>query len=1828
MSRSIDERVVEMKFENSKFESGAKQTMSTLDKLKQSLKLEGAAKGFEEVSSAANNIKMDGIGTACETVKSKFSALEVVAITALANIANDAVNAGKRIVSALTLDGARDGFAEYEEKMGSVQTIMNGTGESLETVMGYLEDLNRYADQTIYSFSDMTNSIGKFTNAGVDLKTSVAAIQGISNAVALSGGAADKASIAMYNFAQALSIGYVGLTDWKSIELSGMATLDFKKTVMDTAVELGTLRKEADGTYKTIEKGVEVTAEGMRESLKQQWFTSDVLTTVLAKYSDQTTELGKRATQAATEVKTFSMMIDTLKEGIGSGWAITFENLIGNFNQATKMFTNATNSIQEVIDAQADARNKFVNDAFNKNGVADIKDWSKLKIAIEGTGASAEKLQEQFIQTARSSGIAIDDMIKEAGGFSESLSKGWLNSEIFNSTVDRITELGNTAPEFKKLSQAITNSSDAVRDLTSSMSQISGRDHVINALTNTVKGLQSVLKPVKEAFRDIFPPKTGEDLRNLLARFDEFTKKLILSDEAAAKVKETFTGFFKVIKMGLEGVRAIAEAFSPLVDIFKILFTNLLQGVGSLGKFFNTLDEGAKSTSLFQTVLNTIHDVLETFANNLQGYIDKIKNGFNTLRDTISQSWDTGVLSIVAEAIERIKEAIERLVTGAGGGLKTFFESLNGSGEKTFLIVNVLTAFADGLKSVWEKLQPLLQPVIDRLKEFFTEFDLIDTLTAGVEAGGISVIVAQIGGFIDTIGDLFTQVNNIADAPGIVNGFIQQLGDTFESLEQNLRVSVVKDFALSVGILAAAIYALGTIDPTKAWNAVGIISLLVGELVLVFNKLKDMRFNSIGKSGFFQSLKDLQAQLMTLANMQSLASILMKMATAILILAAAMKVLSTIDAPALWQSLGVVTILLGELTAVMFALSKFSNGEAAKGGGTMLAMAISLTILAGAMNMLAGISWEDAVKGILIITDLMAELIIAMKLMDGVEASAGSMIAASIALLILAGAMKVYATMEWEEIAKGLVAVGGLLLELGVALTLMEAALPGAAALLVAAPAILILAAALKVLGSIDSDKILPLLGMLGGVLLELTIGLTAMIAALPGAAALLVAAAAIAVLAPALILLSKVPAKDIYKALGELAVALIGFGVIGTVLGVVSPLLLAFSAALLVFGVAIVGIGAGIALAAAGLTALSAAFGILSEVGKESAERFVETLQTILIGIMELAPKMGEALIAGLESMAKRFVEAAPILMTALNTLVSMLITVFTEKIPALANAFWVMLTALQEKAREFLPHIVDVFLEMVTLILQTFNDHLPDLIQAGTDIIVSFIHGVQSAQNQIIDAAMQAMVAFINGLSDSIDAHAPELAEAIRRLFHSMIDAALLVISGGNQDFVVKAHEVMGSFKSGISEKIHEVVDTVRKMVSDCVAGIKEKVKDFRDAAVQLVNGFVEGIKSKISAAKDAVVGLAGDVVANLKSALDIHSPSRVAAEIGSYFGQGFSNGIEKETSNVSSTSKTLANSATEAMNTALSGMSAAVEAKAPEFQALGTKVMTEFSTGIQNGVPNTTESMNTMFNGMVRSLETTNITLQTRFKSIIEMLHAEIVNNYNKFYNEGIEIVNKIILGLKSRDYNLRIQANQLVQTMSIALRNGYSSFYSSGQYLVDGFISGISSKISEAASKAAQMAAAAASAARANLQIHSPSRVFMQIGAYAGEGFIEGLSDYENASGLAGASLAIAAVRAANEMVENDMDMNPVITPVMDLTSVEESTKKLSAMLSRNQALNINTELGTSGTINRSGESSQTQNITFTQNNYSPKALSREEIYRQTNNQISKMRGAFA
>ena len=589
MSKTIDERVVSMQFDNKKFESNVSTTMSTLDKLKQKLNLTGSAKGLENIGAAAKKVDLSGLINSADKVGLKFNAMYSIADQALRNITTSAMVAGKRIVTALALDPIKTGFNEYELKMNSVQTIMASTGEELATVNKYLEELNAYSDQTIYSFSDMTQNIGKFTNAGVKLEDAVLAIKGISNEAALSGANANEASRAMYNFAQALSVGYIQRIDWKSIELANMATVEFKEQLLNAAIAAGTVQKSADGMYSTLanpDKAYNAAAM-FTETLDDQWLTNEVLIGTLKDYADETTDIGARASKAATEVKTFSQMCDTLKESAQSGWAKTWELIFGDFYEGKTLWTAMSEAIGGVLDKISDFRNTLLESALGR-GFTRLGDSVKeLTKPLTGTVETVEKITG----TVENLGETVDKVMR--GDFGNG-----------DDRLNALTEAGINYYRVQNKVNEVMGSSFRYTE-----EQIEAQDKLLGTKTELVDTTNKQVNATSEESKET--SKLTESTKRQLVALSRMTDEQLIAkgytDEQITALRELDK---EAEKLGLttgEFIMQLDEINGRwlLINSFK----NIGQGIAAVVKSF-----GEAFKEIFGTITSdTIYDLIAGF---------------------------------------------------------------------------------------------------------------------------------------------------------------------------------------------------------------------------------------------------------------------------------------------------------------------------------------------------------------------------------------------------------------------------------------------------------------------------------------------------------------------------------------------------------------------------------------------------------------------------------------------------------------------------------------------------------------------------------------------------------------------------------------------------------------------------------------------------------------------------------------------------------------------------------------------------------------------------------------------------------------------------------------------------------------------------------------------------------------------------------------------------------------------------------------------------------------------------------------------------------------
>ena len=629
MSKTIDEKVVEMRFDNSQFERNVATSMSTIDKLKRSLKFDGISKGIEDISDSANRIDFSGFSNAIDSVQMKFSALEVMAVTALANITNSAINAGLKLAKSLTIDPISTGWSKYNTKNQSVATMV-AQGYDIETVNSQLERLNWFTDETSYDFTQMVANIAKFTATGKDLDESVTAMEGIANWAALSGQNANTASHAMYQLSQAMGAGVMRLEDYKSIQNVSMDTDEFRQKALDAAVALGTLKKNADDTYSSlVGKANNFTKSQFATSLTQgAWFTSDVMMSVFQDYSkavdqiyDYATEKGITASQAikeldgqidafslkgfkaAQEARTFEDAINSARDAVSSGWLNTFELIFGNAERATSTWTDLAEMMFDIFAEPGNTRNEL------------LSQWSELggqKALIESLMGIVGQLKDML------------DILGEA----------WSN--VFPPmTAERLVEI---TENFRDFVQSISDFIQKHRD--NLVSTFQGLFSVLRIIKDALKGVWTVVQSIIDNSGSLVPTlleftgSLGEMVTSLSKSIEEGNIFVTIGEKIGGVLK-WLTGLFSGASPYIKNIfSTIGQGAIFVSKVLSKLFSNIK---GDVPKLINSLSLASISVFLGKA-LSGIKKPLQIFSD-IKGSIVGVLDG---VRDALS-SWKTSI---------------------------------------------------------------------------------------------------------------------------------------------------------------------------------------------------------------------------------------------------------------------------------------------------------------------------------------------------------------------------------------------------------------------------------------------------------------------------------------------------------------------------------------------------------------------------------------------------------------------------------------------------------------------------------------------------------------------------------------------------------------------------------------------------------------------------------------------------------------------------------------------------------------------------------------------------------------------------------------------------------------------------------------------------------------------------------------------------------------------------------------------------------------------------------------------------------------------------------
>ena len=1874
---SIDERIVGMQFDNAQFEKGLGTSIKSLGQLEKSLDLKGGTKGLTGIASAAGKLSFDGLAKAAETVNSRLSNLGIMGVAALTRIANSAIDTGVRIAKSLTVEPILAGFQEYELKMGSIQTILANTarhGTRLDEVSQNLEALNTYADKTIYNFGEMTRNIGLFTNAGIKVDEATQMIKGFSNMAAASGTDSAGASRAAYQLSQALSTGTIRLMDWRSLTNVGMGNKVMQQDLLTFAEAMGTV--SASGAKASdIQKD-------FNGSLEKGWLSADVMSTYLqvmaedneavnratlksigieGKKADALIAQQKTAFDAATKVRTWTQLLGTLQESVGSGWGKTFELLIGDFEQATELFTAVNDAIGPMINNMSDMRNNLL--------------------------------------------------------------QGWVD--------------------------------------------LGGRTKALEAFASLWKGLGEILKPISKAFGDVFKPLKPEQLMAVTNAFKNFADKLRPTEEQVSQLRDAFRGVFSIFSIAGKVIGAAVSVISRLLGVVAPAGGSFLKFAAGIGKWIYNVDQAITKADIFAKIGDAIVAGFQKAADFIVDFGNKVKASFSGV---------AGPIGSVVDALD--KANFKGLADGfaplrmAGAVLKWF----------AGIVATAYQAVAPYFSQIASAVGNFVSAIRDKFDDFRKNVDIEKAL--GIFNSGLfSVVLLKVIGFFKGLQKTSKDSGSIKDGIKSVLGGIT---DTLGQMQNTLKASTLLMIGAAIYILADAAAKLSTInagDLTKSLTAITVmVGQLLGMMVAVDGIMKGggkgilsagaalvifavaIRIlagavEKLGGMNLGDLAKGLGAVMVLLASLTGVAKALsansgtfmkgamglIPFAFAIKILADAVEKLSGIELGNLAKGLGGTIVLLGALSKFLSNPKMGSMGI--KTGAGLLLLAVSLNILATAVEKLSGIELGNLAKGVGAISAIILVLAGFTAIAGGAKGMVGiglGMIALGAAMLIMSKALAAMGSLSMEQIGKGLLALAGSLAIIALAMKLMTTALPGAAALLVVAIALKVLAPVLEQLGNMSMAQIGKGLLVLAGSLLILAGGLYLMTGALPGAAALLVAAAALNVLLPVLQAFGSMSMEEIGKGLLMLVGTMAAFGIGALLLIPAVPVFLALGAAMLVFGAGVLLLGAGIAALSSGLLILAAAGTAGAAAITVALSAFIGMVPYLIqqigvgfVAFLGVIASSGAAIVAAIVTLIGSLLEAITTLIPQIvDTAVqigSALLEGFTELSGDLIAAAVQLIFDLVDAILEIVPELVDAGMQLIEGILQGIADNIDGVVSAGADIVVNFMNGLADEIPRVGESATNLIKTFVTTLVDSVIASKDHVKSEGKRLLDSLTEGAFSGITEG-------AGKIPGHISGFIG-----------KITSSISAGASSLFSSAYGVAGNIVRGLVSGIRNGIGQVTSAARNIAQKALDAAKNLLGIASPSKEFIKIGKFVRQGFVIGLmsgdkdevikayssmKDQVEKLKTDSKADAKKAEERLKslearnkklrkakkvdaaavkknereqakqrkilktaaeeqikaekalaklrgTGKKGLKdeyTALKAAAKQYEKLAEKLEAakdayddakkvrddysksifdqysslasiptngdykEYAEAIAEGMTDAKTPFQAYHDGMKQQIEDINLyaakVQQARKLGLNDTMYKKLLESGT----EALPFVEELLKGGAGAITDINTLSNDIELASSKLGKTASSNLYQAGVNAAKGIVEGLKSEMKPLEKVMTELANKIVGSLKKALKIKSPSRVMAELGKFVGKGLAEGLTstakEVEKASDIVSSTTIDSmrqAILEAQKMANTGVGTDLTIRPTVDLEEVKRGMAAMRGLLNDESMVASDYRRATSlardirkaqeandTTVSSGSTSSSGNGVTFNQYNSSPAALSAADIYRQTRNQLSRIK----
>jgi Tape measure protein len=1940
---TVDSKVVEMKFDNKEFATGVKSTIKSLSDLTSSL------------SKAAANTGLNGLGKAADHVSERFSLMRVAALTAVSTIAAQATRQAEQFVKGFTFGPVMDGFHNYETQIGAVQTILANTGlegkKGLATVTASLADLNKYANLTVYNFSEMAKNIGTFTAAGVKLGPATSAIKGIANLAALSGSSADQASSAMYQLSQALAAGKVGLQDWNSVVNAGIGGKIFQEALFNTGQALHTIKgTKVNETFDQWTKA----GNTFRNSLKSQWVTGKVLSQTLAGFTGDMTDaqlksegytasqikqiqkIGKTAFLAATQIKTFSQLTQALKEEVATAYAAIFTTIFGNITTATALFSPLHQAIENGLTNPIYAINKVLIHWAKLGGRVRLIDG--LHYALKDIKAILVPIQHAFRDIfPRTTGIELYNITNNLEKFFQFAKLGAKPAQNLKHTFEgffAILDIGRTV--IKAAIAFIGKLFAAISEGSAKGGFLAITGHIGDFFVALDKGI-----------------KKGQGLTKFFDSLLKFIQPAIDKfHELETFIAGLFTGKSKI------NTKGVTDKFAPLQTFAQKI-----------------IDDWNKIPPVFDKVVGA----LKNFGDKIQPFVSQVGGKLKEAGDSIKNFFG--------------KIDIEKTIGNIVGGIGNVLSHLGDAFHHVSAAVSAVIKF---IKPFGAIIGNAISTASGHLGQLFSNLDyskVLSTINTGLFAGLVLLVKKFLKGTKKDIGDKSGFLDTIKEP-------FEKLTGTLKTMQQSLKAAVLLEIAIAVGILAASCVALSLIKPPALTGALkalgGMMGELIGSFVIVskFGGAPGMIATASGLVIFAGAIDVLTASVVILSKvdikalkqglgglaailaevviaagfMSKQAPLLISSAAALLVISGAIKVLVGVvidlgkqDIKTLKQGLKGVGALLGEL-ALFTKFAEVDKGGLLAGAGLFL-LALAIAQLVKSVKIFGTLDVKVLRQGLIAIGAILAGFAI-FSITAGnpatILAAAASMVVISFALQQMVKPLTAFGNLSWKQIAKGLTVMAVALASIALAIGFLPPdALLSAAAILVVASSLQLIGQAMVVFSGMSWEEIAKGLVAMAGALTIM--GVAAALMGNPevllGAGAMLIMAAAVKILAPELVLLGGLSWTQIGIGLAALAGAFAVIGVAGLLLTPVIPGILGLGAGILLIGAGVAALGLGVFLFATGLTAIAAA-------GVGAAAVIV----AIGAAVLTLIPQFAAALVNGLDVFINGLAKALPDLLVAVGKILLALIATVAKVAPPLIKTvihiIGLLLDALASHGPKFFqqmvaillsliqaiaaktPDIVAAIVKMALAIVKGLAYHVKDFVVAGGNIVVNIIKGLTDQVPKIVAAAVAFVVAFcdglakqvlilvnaaldlvvtlVNGIADAIRTHTQPMIDAGENLGNAIIEGLLkalkdvggkvakaagnlaksaydsaknfLDINSPSKKFIQLGHSVGEGFAIGITEGspgvkaawqqasglLNQAVQDSRTQIQNYQSDIAKSTTAYKSSADK-VDYYTQKIADSGGKHKVAAAQL-------LKYKQELEAAQKAHADAGAQVAK-YTALLEKATQDHTLAKDALAklndehkteNDKLVALAKTYADYSAQLDVAKQKLVDLkqvrddyNASVTDEFSTLPTIDTNSTADTFNQSLTEQLADLQKfTDVLGQLRALGLDDQTYKllissgpqalpfmeDLLSQTQNGTGGGISAIDALDTQIAAAAANLGANASaalyqagidaqqKVVDGLTAKMADLSAKMKVISDSIIKGIVDALNGKKSDVSAAGTAIGNTLLAALKKSLGIKSPSKEMAILGAYAAAGVVVGLvggvKDVTEAASNLGTTATDALKKSISGLAGSFAgvsNLNPTITPILDLSSVKKSAGDINGMLStkpvlvddaflKAQAASLGIQANQAAAAAASSAASvQTQgsSIAFTQNNYSPKALSQVEIYRQTKNQISVAKGAL-